>query len=104
VRRADESEVDQDRVPPVEEHILRLDVAVNQPAGVECHQRVGDADANTQRVHDGEAAAGANACPQRGPVDPGHHEVAQGAIERPRREERYDVRVPQGGEGIDLEL
>ena len=87
------------RMPCLQQDVLRLDVAVDHAVAVSITQGVGHLAGDLQRVREGELPFAPQAVPQRLPLDVGHHVVEQ-SLGFPRVVEREDVRMRElSGDG-----
>jgi hypothetical protein len=103
-RRGDrprDAEVRDDRVPALQQDVLRLDVAVDDAVRVSVVERVGHLASDLQRVRDGQLPIAREPVTQRLSLHEGHH-VEEESVGFARVEQRQDVRVSQVRGGVDL--
>ena len=93
-QRFRDAEVGHQGVPAGQQHVVGLDVAVDEVAAVRVGQRVGHVPKDAQRVAHGQLALAREAGPQRFSFHEGHR-VVQQVSRGARRQERHDVRVLQ---------
>ncbi len=99
--RERDSKIRDERLPVVEENVLRLDVAVNDAVAVSVVERAGYLLGDPHRVADGQLPLAVDARAKRFADDEWHHIVEQG-IGLTRIEQRQDVRMLELGGGLYL--
>jgi hypothetical protein len=87
--------------PALQQDVLRLDVAVDDPLCVRVGEGIGHLAGQLERVLQRELRLAHEPRPQRLAGDQRHH-VVQQAVRGPRIKQRQDVRVLQLGRGLDL--
>ena len=101
--RLGDAEVGHHRAAGREQHVVGLDVAVDEPAGVGVRERARHLAEQAHRVGDRQRAALLEPPAQRFALDERHGEVRE-AGDLAGREERHDVRVLEAGGEEDLLL
>ena len=91
-----DAEVRDQRVPLVQQDVLRLDVAVDHVVAVGVVERIGHLRGDADRLLDRQRLLGDEPVPQRLSGHDRHDEIEE-AVGLPRVVERQDVRVVEGG-------
>ena len=97
-----DAEVHDHRASVVQQQILRLDVAMDDAVAMRVVERIGDLAGDAHGFVDAELRLARELLADGLALDEGH-DVVQEPVSLARVEEREDVRVAQGGGGLDLD-